>query len=414
MAARAPSVPLVSPRIAALARQLGAGDRAALARFWQEAAATGTPLVEPVPDEAGQFLVTFLWRGRDGDGVENVVVVSPLGTDGQPDSTRMARLPGTDVWHRTYRARADLRLQYLLSPNDTGVPTRQPDPLNAHPWRIAREEAASDLELVFSSHWALSTVELPGAPPQPWCVLRPGTPTGRVERHQLRSPALGGEARRVWVYTPPGYATDGPPLSLLLLFDGWFYAYPHAATVTLDNLLAEGRLPPLVDSPLATRERDLRGSPAFAAFVTQELLPWVRARYSTATDPARVVVGGASASGFGAALLALDHPDLFGHVLSQSGGFTWSPDGDTEDEWLARQVAARPRAPVRFYLDVGLLETTYPRSRLLANRHLRTVLRAKGYPVHYQEFMGGHDSIWWRGTLADGLLALLGDQRGAP
>jgi enterochelin esterase family protein len=39
---------------------------------------------------------------------------------------------------------------------------------------------------------------------------------------------------------------------------------------------------------------------------------------------------------------------------------------------------------------------------------MRDVLLAKGYEVHYQQFVGGHDYLSWRGTFADGLLALIG------
>jgi hypothetical protein len=68
---------------------------------------------------------------------------------------------------------------------------------------------------------------------------------------------------------------------------------------------------------------------------------------------------------------------------------------------------------LRFYLDAGTLEVNSYRdlgdgpSLLVANRHMRNVLRAKGYDVHYVEFSGGHDYISWQGTLADGLQALL-------
>ena len=40
---------------------------------------------------------------------------------------------------------------------------------------------------------------------------------------------------------------------------------------------------------------------------------------------------------------------------------------------------------------------------LTVTRHLRDVLRARGYPVRYPEFSGGHDPIGWRTTLPDAI-----------
>jgi enterochelin esterase family protein len=46
-----------------------------------------------------------------------------------------------------------------------------------------------------------------------------------------------------------------------------------------------------------------------------------------------------------------------------------------------------------------------------SNRELRDVLQLKGYEVDYHEFAGGHNSINWRGSLADGLISLLAWKR---
>ncbi|MGH9768813.1 MAG: hypothetical protein ACREAB_15385 [Blastocatellia bacterium] len=40
----------------------------------------------------------------------------------------------------------------------------------------------------------------------------------------------------------------------------------------------------------------------------------------------------------------------------------------------------------------------------------KSSLVAKGYPVTYSEYNGGHDMLCWRGSLADGLIALVGKQ----
>jgi hypothetical protein len=51
-----------------------------------------------------------------------------------------------------------------------------------------------------------------------------------------------------------------------------------------------------------------------------------------------------------------------------------------------------------------------------ANRHLRdALLLARGYALRYVELAGGHDYLKWRGTIADGWMALLGgDAPAAP
>jgi enterochelin esterase family protein len=76
-----------------------------------------------------------------------------------------------------------------------------------------------------------------------------------------------------------------------------------------------------------------------------------------------------------------------------------------------KEFLARPKLPVRFYLAVGTFEvdTNGGGGEILeSTRHLRDVLLAKGNEVHYQQFVGGHDGLSWRGTLADGLITLLG------
>ncbi|HEY6249651.1 MAG TPA: alpha/beta hydrolase-fold protein [Candidatus Angelobacter sp.] len=156
---------------------------------------------------------------------------------------------------------------------------------------------------------------------------------------------------------------------------------------------------------------------------TRKMIPWVRRHYNVTRNPKNTVVGGLSYGGLAAACAAFRHPETFGNVLSQSGGFSWTPSkGDNpleyrfeeEPNWMARQFVASPRIQVRFYLTVGTDEFD-PAGRgqglLGANRHLRDVLLAKGYEVHYQEYYGGHDFLSWRGSLADGLIALIGADR---
>ena len=165
---------------------------------------------------------------------------------------------------------------------------------------------------------------------------------------------------------------------------------------------------------METRLKELVFHPPFNQFLVYELMPWIYMRYAVTTDPAKTVIGGSSAGGLAAAYAALEHPQSFGNVLSQSGAFSLTPAWETDHGWLARQYALREKSSLKFHLDVGTLEENSYRevrgrpSALEGNRHMRDALLAKGYEVHYVEFSGGHDYVSWQGILGEGIKALLG------
>jgi enterochelin esterase family protein len=249
-------------------------------------------------------------------------------------------------------------------------------------------------------------------------------PAGTVEPHRFESATLGN-ARVIWTYTPPGYRTDGDPYPLVVLFDGFGYLKMDIA-ITLDNLIAEKRIPPVICAMIHQLDRnvELPCNPQFIDCIADELLPtWVRQRYHATGDPARTVIGGLSYGGLAATWAAFHRPHAFHNVLSQSGSYWWGPgltiparldDASVDWHWLIRQYEASALPPLRFYLDVGTRERPdltdvyiYP-DQVACNRALRDVLVAKGHDVTYAEFIGGHDYACWRGTIADGLIALLG------
>jgi enterochelin esterase family protein len=266
-----------------------------------------------------------------------------------------------------------------------------------------------------------SVLEMPGAPLQPWVAQRPGVHAGRVERHRFKSATLDNE-REIAIYLPPQYSPHADPYPLLVLFDEDAYLSLVPTPVILDNLISEGRIPALaallVGNAPGARDRELVCSPEFTRALVTELLPWAHGQYNFTSDPRLTVVAGSSAGGLAAACSGLWHPEVFGNVLAQSGAFHRTPtsggnaaDSSSEPNWVARQFISSPKKPLRFYLDAGSAEfnaTGGADSILFCTRTLRDVLRAKGYEVHFQEFEGGHDYLSWRGTLADGLMALLG------
>ena len=431
------SDPYPSKRIQTLRNQIGAGQTNTES-FWKQVAAEGTPLAEPYGSDGKYQLVTFLWRSTHD--TRNVFVRGSFLGVGPPADYSMHQIPNSDVWYLTLKLPSGARFTYQLSPNDPltfdgsravqRAATRQADPLSRHPLSACPPNV--------SKFNCSSVAELPGAVPEPWVIDKPGTPEGRVEKQSIKS-SIQKIERPFSVYTPANYKAEGPPNALLILFDGEDLQDddPYRVT-TLNNLIAASKIPQtvavFVENVPGRRLVDLVANPEFADFMAMELVPWVRSHYNVTKDPKQTVVTGYSAGGLGAAYVAMRHSEVFGNVLSQSGAFWWSfehnggvcgprcpdsggtggdnsKDATTEGNFMVKQFLASPKLPLRFYLAAGTFEIDRDGGGggiLESTRHLRDVLMAKGNQVHYQQFVGGHDGLSWRGTLADGLITLLG------
>lgn len=385
----------VSPAVESLEQALAAGDAEAAQRFMRRLEEEGAPLIEELPGDPDHRLVTFV--ALEHDPRRQVLLFCNRLTDvhHHEDAVfRPLRAKGTGLRTLTFRMRADWRASYGIGRSDLGadlpdeartfverslragsqVPRDQlerwwtaqvgaaPDPFHRPDGRLGRGRG--------------SWVELPGAPPATDLFPDPAAPKGTVRELRFTSARLGNE-RSVWVYTPAAASrTFEGEHGLLVMTDG-------------QDWMEEGLI----------------------GAIEHELLPSLP-EVAGFPRPERSIISGLSLGGLTAAYAGLRAPHLFGHVLSMSGSFWWptSLAPDEEPAWLNRCYAVTERLPLRFHLSVGLLE----QALLSPTRHLRDVLLAKGYPVVYREFNGGHDPLCWAASLGDDLAALVagwGDRR---
>ncbi|MGA8142464.1 MAG: alpha/beta hydrolase-fold protein [Candidatus Acidiferrales bacterium] len=402
-----PDQKIESPAINALREKL-AQDPHALDSFWQQIEKSGSPLIETIA-ASNESLVTFLWRGDAS--TKNVVVISPLALVNLQDA-KMTQLPATNLWYLTYRMRNDARMAYRFSPNDSLVPFEAETNFFARMSNFQRDPF-NPKTFDYGGNMKASVLELPGAPSDQSIHARPEIPHGTLKESKFASAILKND-RSLWLYTPPAY-DPARSYSLLVLMDGDSYTTLVPTPVILDNLIHDGKIPPVVAlfignaSPQA-RDSELNCAPAWSDFLTKEAIPWIESAQHVRTEPSGVLIAGSSMGGLAAACAAVDHPEVFSKVLAQSGSFYRAPAGE-EPESLARRLAQSTPLPLAFYLEIGLLETSAIPNRdpsmLTASRHLRDVLIARGYHIEFHDRYSGHEHVAWRATLCGGLVALL-------
>ena len=162
---------------------------------------------------------------------------------------------------------------------------------------------------------------------------------GRLDELTITSQALQGNAlgdpyeRPLWVYVPPD-AGDAPLPSLYVIqgytgqIDMWRNrsAFRPNVVELVDELFSQPDVPPcyvvFVDCWTSIGGGQFLDSPAIGRYTTylcDEVVAFVDERYPTLADAAHRSISGKSSGGYGAMVLPMLRPDLFGALATHAG-----------------------------------------------------------------------------------------------
>ncbi len=369
-----------------------------------EAGQRTTPLVSG-PTSTGDFIVTFLARSPGGEAPRIVSDVTGWGENARTDTFdftagRMARVGRTDWYSLETRVAPRARVEYLVV---HGRDYRL-DPYNPRQERFRAGGPASEFVT-------------PGYVPPEQFEDAPSVPAGRTTQRTVESRALGG-SRRVIVYTPPGYRTDGAYSVAVFQYgvspvqkDGGGsepadraadpVIEPDIAPRLLDHWIAEQAIQPIVVVFVeASRFGDERSYPAEAmcTFMTHEMLAWLGSQYAVGRSADDRAILGVSAGAKDALDAAVASPGAFGRV----GLFIPGRRVGREPDIAAMVGRARQR------LRVTILAGQYDQANLPTAQNLRRALTAAGHAVDYILVAEGHSRATWRNHVRDVLVSQFG------
>jgi enterochelin esterase-like enzyme len=281
---------------------------------------------------------------------------------------------------------------------------------------LAGNESRIDPE----NHWigpniafpASNVLLVPGETPEPW--EETAVPHGVLHMHRFTSKlALGLPANQeeVVIYTPPGYDPSAPkPYPVLYLLHGWSgvaesWTRDQQADLIFDNLLAEGKIKPMVvvmplgygDMSFVENGFNIWRDPAAVDHNTQlfmnmlvgEIMPLAEGAYNIARDREGRAITGLSMGGLESLDTGLHNTDKFARI----GGFSSAVHNLDYEHQLATldpKTADLKLLWIACGTEDGLIE---------ANRKIIAFLKAKGLPVTQIETPGLHVSLVWRDNL---------------
>ena len=268
----------------------------------------------------------------------------------------------------------------------------------------ATDPSCRQCGLMWARRAASTTFTIPDTPSQSW--ERRHGPAGTLHHEQFHS-GRQQAMRRYVVYTPPDYDPAGarryPVLVLLPGTPGDETDWTSGgglADVMFDNLIADGRMVPMVvvmhASDVLEPRDGRRGDVNLKAFETillDELLPIVRKRYRVSDDPRSWAIAGLSLGGEFGMHVGLRHPETFRTVASISGSLVESSFEERFPLADPRRLAADYRL---IWIGGGSDDIFFGGAKAFASR-----LASAGVPHVFKEFPGAHVMPVFRHELND-------------
>jgi len=381
---------ITSPKLEELNNQLKNGNEKAFYTFLHEIKSNNTPLIEQCPVDSQYSFITYIWLG---DRKTETVYVFGSFPGWDLSVNQLKRLLQTDIWYQTFRTDKSFISTYYFSVNDVfendwikRSEQYQLDQFNGNTFGEGANRASVlsiGMKVQYSSRFPSNHY-----------------PSGKIETHSFHSTILNN-TRRIHIYTPHDYSHTSHLQELLIVFDGNSFINNLSIERTLNYLIHAKEIPSCIAVAIEPVDRleELTYNDKMNAFLTEELLPWIQAKYRVHQEAKHTTIAGFSLGGLAAFYAALQNPHIFGNVLSMSGSVHWKKDS------YENKISSidSNTSQSHFYIAAGELEN---KPLLTANRSLYKALKEKEYQITYEEFQGGHDSVWWREKLFDGLIAL--------
>ena len=250
---------------------------------------------------------------------------------------------------------------------------------------------------------------------------------GNLEKVWYDSPTLGLN-RRMFVYTPYGYATSKQKYPVLYLHHGGggdedAWSNMGRACQILDNLIEQGKAVPMIVVmpngnpgqqaaqtlllPEKTFERSGSSgyltleSTYFINSIVKDIVPYIDSHYRVLAGVKNRAISGLSMGGGHSYYTGLNNLNLFSFVgVFSTGLFGMNAEANYDPESEIPDILTNPKkwndALNLFYISCGTSD-----SRIEPTRRTVQRFREAGLNVDYIEYPGGHEWSFWRRTLQD-------------